>query len=135
MPAVLPATAAVNAFMLTGWPKFWPLPSLPISAMPEAVQPSLMPSVLAPPAVNAASVLISYGLSPLVGSVTEKVMTGRLPGVVGVALMMLNLNLADAALSRVGKLCATTTSAILPAPWHSTQVLLSVMTPPGCATV
>ena len=56
------------------------------------------------------AVLMSYGLSPLVGSVTEKVMTGLLPAVVGVTLMMLYLNFAAAALSLAGKLCATTMS-------------------------
>ena len=65
-------------------------------------------------------------------------MTGFAPTAVGVTLRMLYLNFADAALKRAGKLCATTMSLLsvnLPAAWHSAQALLSVMTPPGCATV
>ena len=61
----------------------------------------------------------------MVGSVTEKVMTGVLPGVVGVTLTMLYLNLEAAALSLVGKLCATTISCLvvnLPAPWRLIEV-------------
>ena len=51
--------------------------------MPDWVQPSLTFRVLAPPAVNAASAVMLYGAFPLVGSVTENVTTGKLPGAVG----------------------------------------------------
>ena len=76
-------------------------------AKSPVVQPSFTVKVLDAPAVNAGAVLMSYAALPRVGSVTEKVMTGRAPTEAERTLRILYSKRPAADFRRAGKSCAT----------------------------
>src|SRR5512146_3356809 len=104
-----PTAVADSAFNDIGWPGYEPLPSLLMLRVSQPISSANRddPSAVA---VNAGSVLMSYGRLLFCGLVTENTIVGYMPGAVLVTLRMLYWNACAATLPGI-----TCTSATAPA--------------------